>query len=182
MWTRILLLLVCACSASSQNSTPSQLAPAIETLAVASIHVDKHRFKSGEKIKVAILLESGPFGVYIPKSWGQSGGGIPGFSVRMTTLSGNGAETCGLAGDALRTSEPDAKVALNRDFIYLSPHNFIGLKTSLNCPTKRPGKYLIDAWYSPYHPDGDRVAQLPETRGLVLRTGVHAKPVAISIY
>jgi hypothetical protein len=177
-----LLISVFAYATPAQDSASSQPARSVKPLAVASIHVDKHTFKSAEKIEVMILLEAGPGGLYIPKSWGFSGGGIPGFSVNLTTLSGEGAETCGSAADAAPTHEPDARVALNRDFIYLPARQIIGLKTSISCPTKRPGKYLINAFYSPYHIDADRVAQLPETRGLVLLKEVKAKPVAVSIY
>ncbi len=177
-----LLIWLFAYTTLGQDSAPSQTAPDLEPVAVASVHVDKHRFKSGENIDVMILLEAGPGGVYIPKSWGFSGGGIPGFSVLLTTLSGEEAETCGSAADANPTHEPDATVVLNRDFIYLPAQHIIGLKTSILCPTKRPGRYLINAFYSPYHIDTDEVARLPETHGLVLRKGVQAKPVAISIY
>ena len=184
MRTRIAFLLICvfAFTISGQDSVPSQTAPDLEPIAVASIHVDKHSFKSGEDIELTILLEAGPGGVYIPKWWGQLGGGIPGFSVNLTTLSGKGAETCESAGDGWPTHEPDATVALNRDFIYLPAQHIIGLKTAIDCPTKRPGKYFINAFYSPYHIDADEVARLPETHGRVLRKGVRAKPVTISIY
>lgn len=184
MYTRLAYLLVCvfACTASGQDSAPSPSGSDQEPIAIASIHVDKHAFKSGEDIKLTILLEAGRGGVYIPKWWGESGGGIPGFSVSLTTLTGKSAESCGHAADAWPTHEPDATVALNRDFIYLPAEHLVGLKTTVDCPTKRPGKYLINVFYSPYHSDADRVAQLPETHGLVLQKGVQAKPVAISIY
>jgi hypothetical protein len=182
--TSIASLLICtfACTASGQDSASSQPAPDVKPIAVASIHIDKHRFKSGERIELTVLLEAGPGGVYIPKWWGLSGGGVPGFSVHLTTSSGKGAETCGGAGDAWPTHEPDAKVALNRDFIYLPAQHVIGLKTLIVCPTDQPGIYLVNASYSPFHIDADRIAQLPETHGLVLREGVRAKPVAITIY
>jgi len=184
MRTRIasLLISVFALTASGQNSPPSQFAPDFKPLAVASIHVDKHRFKSGEHIGVLILLEAGPGGVYIPKWWGLSGGDVAGFSVSLTTLSGEGAETCGFAADALPKHQPDARVALNRDFVYLPDEQVVGLRTSVMCPTKQPGRYLISGRYSPYHIDADDVAQLPETQGRVLREALQAKPVAISIY
>jgi hypothetical protein len=184
MRARLAFLLICvfAYTTLGHDSVPSQTAPDYEPIAVASVHVDKHSFKSGEDIKLTILLEAGRGGVYIPKWWGQLGGGTPGFSVNLTTLSGKEAETCGSAGDAWPKHEPDATVVLNRDFIYLPAQHIIGLKTAIGCPTKRPGKYLINAFYSPYHIDADEVARLPETHGLVLRKGVQAKPVAISIY
>lgn len=184
MRTRVAFLLICvfAYTTLGQDSVPSQTTSDLEPTAVATVHVDKHSFKSGEKIKLIILLEAGDGGIYIPKWWGELGGGIAGFSVNLTTLSGEGAETCGHAGDAWPTHEPDAKVVLNRDFIYLPAQHIIGLRTAVLCPTNRPGKYLINAFYSPYHLDADEVARLPETHGLVLRKGVQAKPVAISIY
>jgi len=184
MRTRIAFLFICvfAFTTLGQDSVSSQTGSDFEPIAVASIHVDKHSFKSGEEIRPTILLEAGFGGVYIPKWWGQSGGGVSGFSVHLTTLSGEGAETCGTAGDAFPTHDPDATAVLNRDFIYLPEQHIIGLKTVIVCPTKRPGKYLISAHYSPYHSDADEVARLPETHGLVLRKGVQAKPIAISIY
>jgi hypothetical protein len=184
MRTRIACLLTCvfALTTSGRDSVPSLVTPDLEPSSVASIHVDKHSFKSGEEIKLIILLEAGIGGVYIPKWWGELGGGIPGFAVNLTTLSGTSAETCGHSSDAGPTHEPDATVVLNRDFIYLPQQHIIGLKTVIDCPTKRPGKYLINAFYSPTHFDADEVARLPQTHGLVLRKSVQAKPIAISIY
>jgi len=184
MRTRIAFLLICASTfiTSGQDSMPPQVVPAPEPIAVVSIHLDKHGFKSGEDIRPTILLEAGFGGVYLPKWWGELGGGISGFSVHLTTLSGERAETCGTAADAFPTHEPDATVVLNRDFIYLPEQHIIGLKTVIVCPTKRPGKYLINARYSPFHFDADEVARLPQTHGLVLRRVVQAKPIAISIY
>jgi len=176
-----LLIWLFAYTTLVQNSVPSLTPPDLEPIAVASIHVDKHSFKSGEQIELTILLEAGRGGVYIPKWWGQSGGGIPGFSVELTTLSGKGAETCGFAADAWPTHEPDATIVLNRDFMYLPDQHLIGLRSAVHCPKKRPGKYLINGSYSPNHIDADEVARLPETHGLVLRKSVQAKPVAISI-
>jgi hypothetical protein len=180
----VTFLLICgfAFATSGQDSVPSQTGPDFEPLAIASAHLDKHSFKSGEEIEVTVLLEAGPGGVYIPKWWGYRGGGISGFSVNLTTLSGERAELCAGAGDAFPKHEPDATAVLNRDFIYLPGHHIVGLKTAILCPTKRPGKYLINASYSPYHIDADDVARLPETHGRVLKKGVQATPVTISIY
>jgi hypothetical protein len=182
--TTIALLLICvfACAGSGQDVAPAQTSPDREPIAVAAIHVDRHRFKSGEVIHLTILLEAGDSGVYIPKGWGYFGGGSPGFGVRLTTLSGRPAETCRMAGDAWQPPETDPTVALKRDFIYLPAQNIIGLRTTIACPTKRPGQYLINAFYSPYHIDADGVAQLPETHGLVLRKNIQAEPVKISIH
>ena len=184
MRTRTAFLFVCvfAFTTLGQDSVPTQTTPEVDPVAIVSIHIDKHNFKSDEPIELTILLEAGRDGVYIPKSWGQLGGGISGFAASLTTLSGKGAETCGSAADAWPTHEPDAKAVLNRDFIYLPAHNIVGLKTAIPCPTKQPGKYLINAFYSPYHIDAEEVARLPETHGLVLLKAVQAKPVTISIY
>ena len=141
MYAKIAFLLISAFAfaASGQESAPSQSTPDLEPIAVASIRVDKRSFKSGEHIRLTILLEAGPGGVYIPKGWGKSGGGIPGFSANLTTLSGKSAETCGMATDAWSPHESDATVALNRDFIYLPAESIIGLRTAILCPTRRRG-------------------------------------------
>lgn len=179
MRSMIALLLTCvfACTNLGQDSAPD-----VGPVAVASIHVRKHNFRSGEDIEVTILLEAGSGGLYIPKGWGKLGGGIPGFSVMLTTLSGKPVQTCGSASDAWSNHETDAAMVLNRDFIHLPEHNIIGLKTAIVCPTRRHGKYLINASYSPFHVDSESVARLPETHGLVLQRVVEAKPITISIY
>ena len=177
-----LLIIEFAFTASGQDHVPAQTAPEVEPSATASIHVNKHSFKSGEDIEVIILLEGGAGGDYIPKGWGLMGGGIPGFSVYLTTLSGKPAETCGLGGDTWPTHEPDARVVLRRDFIYLPAQHIVGLRTDIGCPTKKPGKYLVNAAYSPFQIDADEVARLPETHGRVLRKVVQAVPVTISIH
>jgi hypothetical protein len=184
MQIKAAFLLICgfAFATSGQDHVSSQTVPGFEPSAVASVHVDKHNFKSGERIELTVLLEGGPGGVYVPKWWGESGGGISGFSVNLTTLSGTRAEVCGSAADAFPEHDPDATAVLNRDFIYLPAQHIIGLKTAIGCPTKQPGKYLINASYSAYHIDADEVARLPETHGRVFKKGVRAKPIEISIY
>jgi hypothetical protein len=184
MQIKAVFLLICgfAFATSRPDQVSSQTVPGFEPSAVASVHVDKHNFKSGEDIEVTVLLEGGPWGVYVPKWWGESGGGMSGFSVNLTTLSGTQAEACGHAADAFPEHNPDAAAVLNRDFIYLPAQHIIGLKTAIYCPTKQPGKYLINAFYSAYHIDAYDVARLPETHGRVLKIGVQAKPIEISIY
>jgi len=123
MRTRIAFLLIGVfVFTTGQDSMPAQAPQDVEPTAVAFIHLDKHSFKSGEVIKLTILLEAGPGGAYIPKSWGEMGGGIPGFSVHLTTLSGRGAETCGMAADALPQHESNATVVLNRDLSISQPN------------------------------------------------------------
>jgi len=185
MHTRLTFLLVAAFafSTSGQDSAPSQSTQDLEPIAIASIHVDKDSFKSGDDITLTFLLEAGPGGIYVPKWWGEMGGGIPGFAVSLETLSGRGAaQTCGVARDAFEKHDPDAAAVLNRDFIYLPAQHIIGLRTRIDCPTKRRGKYLVRGFYSPFNMDADEVARLPETHGRVLRKIVQAQPVPISIY
>jgi hypothetical protein len=59
MGTKIAFLLICgfALITSGQNAVPSQTGLDHEPIAVASIHVDKHSSKSGEDIRLTILLE-----------------------------------------------------------------------------------------------------------------------------
>lgn len=52
------LISMFAYTTPGQDSASSQPAPDVEPLAVASIHVDKHRFESGEDIEVMIFLEA----------------------------------------------------------------------------------------------------------------------------
>ena len=177
-----LIIFAFAFNASGNYSKPSQTLPRAEPAPIAWVHVDKYSFKSGEDIEVTILLEAGESGVYIPKWWGESGGGMPGFKAYLTTLSGNPAQTCGSAADAFKKNEPDAKLVLNRDYIFLPAGQIVGFKTFLTCTPKRPGKYLITASYSPFHFDAEKVAKLPETHGLVLLKEVEAKPVTVRIH
>lgn len=68
-----LLISVFASTTSGQDSVRSQTTPDLEPIAIASIHVDKHSFKSGEDIKLTILLEAGPGGVSHPEEVGTIG-------------------------------------------------------------------------------------------------------------
>ncbi len=65
MRTKVAFLLICvfAHTTLGQDSVPSQTASDLEPIAVATIHVDKHSFKSGEHIELTILLEAGRGGV-----------------------------------------------------------------------------------------------------------------------
>ena len=176
----ILLILSLASRISAQDAAASSSEE--RPLAVASIHVAKHKFKSGEDIDVTLLLEAGPQGVYVAKNWGGAGGGIPGFFLLLESRYGRAGQTCGVAGEALPIAEPDAAKILDRNFIFLGSGQIIGWRTKILCPTHRRGKYWIRATYNPGLHSTNRVAELPETRGLVLAKPVDAKPEEISIY
>jgi hypothetical protein len=66
-----LLISVFAYATPAQDSASSQPARSVKPLAVASIHVDKHTFKSAEKIEVMILLEAG-LAAFTSRSRGDS--------------------------------------------------------------------------------------------------------------
>ncbi len=61
MRAMIAFLLVCVlvCGTSGRDFVPSQTSPDREPIAVASIHIDKHRFKSGEDIQLMKLANPG---------------------------------------------------------------------------------------------------------------------------
>jgi hypothetical protein len=158
-------------------------ASASETpLAVVTIHVAKHSFKVGENIEVTLFLEPGPNGVYVSKEWGQAGGLITGFYANLETVGGRDTQTCGFAVDGWKPPDPDATNSLERNFIFLRPGQLIAWRTILGCLTHRRGKYRIRASYNPREIDTERVAELPDTKGLVLRQPVEAKRVEVSIY
>jgi len=177
----ILLILSLASRISAQDAASSSSEG--RPLAVASIHVTKHAFKSGEDIEVTLLLEAKPPGVYIAKNWGTAGGGIPGFSLRLESRYGRyGGQTCGMAADAGPIIDPEPAKIFERNFIFLNSGQIIGWHTKIPCATHRRGKYWITATYSPGIEKIQEVAELPETRGLVLAKPTAAKPVEISIY
>lgn len=166
-------------AAWSQTSTH---ASSVVQLAVVEITPDKFIYAPGESISVRVVLKPTESGVYIAKEWGEAGGNIPGFNVGLKTLDGKWAQTCGhgsVADYLGGLPEPDEWL-LTR-FLYLPPGNFIGWHTTIECAPRQRGRYVLEASYVPNLPQTERVAALPQARGLVVLRKIDAQPVRIQI-
>ena len=183
--TMRLEFLVSACIlgiAGTATCSQTTDASSVVQLAVVEITPTKFIYTPGEPINVRVILKPTGAGVYIAKEWGEAGGNIPGFNVRLKTLDGKWAQTCGHGSVAdYFGGLPAPDEWLRTQFLYLPWGNFIGRDTTVDCATKQPGTYILDASYEPHYPQTERVANLPQAKGLVVLHKIDARPVRIRI-
>lgn len=150
--------------------------------AIVEIHLSKRAYAPGEEIELSLILKPVRDGIYIAKSWGETGGNIPGFRINLTTVEGRPAQSCGsgsvadYAADARTPSQ-----LLDSEFMYLPAGRFIGWQTSVRCPPTKQGKYRLQALYEPNNPYTLRVATLPQAQGRVLTNTIESQPIEVEI-
>jgi hypothetical protein len=118
----------------------------------------------------------------VSRHLGVAMGNWPGFSVWLETLDGHSAQRC-RNGGAMDFAGllPSPSEVLNKEFIFLKPGEERKLEMRISCPPNKAGAYRIQAAYSPDYPETDKVAELPETRGLVLHKRIQAELVGIDV-
>lgn len=146
------------------------------------IRMDKRTFKPDDSIPVYVDLEALGEGVYIAKEWGQARENIPGFWFVLKTEDGRPAQSCGsgAVADYAGPLPPPSQV-FKKEFFLLAAGKSIGIGHDLPCVRPVPGRYRIEAGYRPNYPQTAKIAQLPETRGLVLDHELNAVPITIEI-
>jgi len=152
-----------------------------EELAKVVIRMDKRIFKPDESIPVYVDLEALGEGVYIAKEWGQSGRNIPGFWITLRTEDGRPVQSCGSGSDAIPTGLRPPSEVFKQDFFLLAAGHSIGVGHDLPCVRPNPGRYRVEAGYSPNHFHTAKIARLPEAHGLVLDHELRAVPITIEI-
>jgi hypothetical protein len=153
-----------------------------EELARVVVRMDKRTFKPDESIPVYVDLEAVGEGVYIAREWREAGGKLPGFWIILKTEDGRTAQSCGTGSvvDYAGPLPPPSEV-FKKEFFLLAAGHSIGIGHDLPCVRPIPGRYRIEAGYSPNYPQTAKVAQLPEARGLVLDHELNAVPITIEI-
>ena len=141
------LLFVCAASiVSAKAQGPQEVIPPPHVW--IELTVDKKVYGRRESVRFkAILKNIDPRGFYISKSFYEAGGGIAGFYVYGTQLSGKkGGVNCGTGvGDFIRATESRSpEEILREDFLPLRPGGFVGYEgTYQPCVISNPGEYEI---------------------------------------
>jgi len=153
-----------------------------EQRATVEVHLAKHEYIVGEEIVLSLILRPTGEGIYIADNWGEAGENIPGFRVRLTTVDGKLAQSCGRGSVAEYVADTATPAQhLVAEFLYLPANNFIGWETNIPCPTTERGTYLVKAFYEPNNPHTLSVAKLTSTHGRVITNAVEAKAVEIKI-
>jgi hypothetical protein len=132
--------------ASAQTPEPQEVIPAPH--ARVELTVDKKVYGRREAVKFrAILVNDDPRGFYISKSFYDAGGGVAGFYVYGTQLSGKkGGQKCtAMAGDAFGPRESRSpEQILKEDFLPIQPGGFVGYEgTYQPCVISNSGEYEI---------------------------------------
>jgi hypothetical protein len=150
--------------------------------AIVEIHLSKRAYAPGEEIELSLILKPVGDGIYIAKTWGETGGNIPGFGINLTTVEGRPAQSCGSGSVAdYAANTRTSSQLLDTEFMYLPAGRFIGWETSVRCPPTEQGKYRLQALYEPNNPYTLRVATLPQSQGRVLTSKIESQPLEIQI-
>src|SRR3954470_3154329 len=119
---------------------------------VLKMTVSKQVLKAAETLTVRFQMKNeGRFPVWVPKGWGQAGGGVPGFFVSVTQLSGTKKKCPEMALDGVVDDDSDSADLLRKNYVLLNPESFIGWEQRIDpCFIANPGKYKIEGSYSPH--------------------------------
>jgi hypothetical protein len=184
----VLVLFAGIAQSSHESSNDHKVGDAIHSLrhppltssalATVVIKPSKPVYRLGESITASVSLVAGDRGVYVSRHLGAATGNWPGFSIWLETLDGQSAQTCGHGGAAdFGGPLPPPSEVLKKEFIFLKPGEERQLDMGIDCPPVKRGAYRIQAAYSPDYPQTDKVAELPETHGLVLRERIQGELV-----
>jgi len=141
------LLFFCAGAvASAQTQEGQEVIPAPHVR--IELTLDKKVYGRREPVTYkAVLKNVDPRGFYISKSFHEGGGGIAGFYVYGTQLSGKrgGVNCSAMAADDFRSEElRSPEQILKEDFLPLRPGGFVGYEGKYQpCTISNPGEYEI---------------------------------------
>jgi hypothetical protein len=146
-WLTVAPLL--AVFAFGQGSSPQHIPPPKLT-----VSTDKAVYHLGEPIHIKFELKnesSEP--IYIPKEWGRSGEGVPGFYEYIEQLQGaKGTMTCDPTAVSRRiyTKRKKPEELLSAYYLLLGENQSISSQIeAAGCETQTAGKYRVRAEYSP---------------------------------
>jgi hypothetical protein len=149
------------------------------------ITTNKKIYVVGEPIRFrALLVNTSSSATWISKAFWYSGGGIAGFQVNISQLSGKKPSACSVwAGDRFGSSDSRTpEQILKDDYILFGPNQIVGFEDRYSrCAKYYPGKYEIVAKYSPSDLNQDRVRDLKTNNALVLSGTCRSDPVTFEI-
>ena len=129
----------------------------------------------------ATLVNTDPRGFYISKSFQEAGGGVAGFYIAVSQLSGkkDGSGCSTHVGDAFRATETRSpEQILKEDYFPLQPGGFVGWSSEYSpCNVNSRGEYEITAEYFTSDLSQKFVRSLVIKRQRVLDGKFRSKPV-----
>jgi hypothetical protein len=145
----------------------------------------KRVYAPGEPIRFRVLImNKGSSAFWISKAFSRGGGGVAGFDVTITQLSGRKPSKCGdSAGDRFLASEPRTpEQILKEDYFVLRPMEVVGFEGQYSkCDRYYAGKYQITAEYSAQDANQARVKSLRIQEAPVLDGTYRSDPVTFMI-
>jgi hypothetical protein len=142
----VVLVLICIANVTCAQEQEQREAPTPHTRIELTLDKKVYGRREGVKFK-AMLMNVDSNGFYVSKSFYEAGGGIAGFYVYGTQLSGkrDGFPCTMGAGDAFRRTESRSpEQILKEDFLRLSPGGLVGYEGEYKpCAVSNPGEYEI---------------------------------------
>ena len=145
----VLFLLCWSWSASAQDS--SRELQVLGRGFRVEIKTSKSTYAVDEPVRVTtVLRNTGNTNLYISKHFSEALGGMAGFFVSVTQLTGKPSKIgCVMAGDPF--PRPDSRTAeqvLSEDYLLLPPGALVGFESQYRgCVVKYPGTYQVTAEY-----------------------------------
>jgi hypothetical protein len=181
---RIATVLLIATSVFAQQETAKR------PLLKVTISDVKPTYSVGDYPTFRVTLTNvGDAPIYIPKGFGEAGGGIPGFTHKVTFISGKPPEIgCGGNGDAMDDGKRTAEQIFRETYMILMPGEFVGREFEVQrCEFgttgkhRAWGKFRIEISYWPWIQRWKEVAALPDLKFHVASEEVKAEPFEINI-
>jgi hypothetical protein len=175
-WVTAVILLTVTVFLQAQTASKTSQTPNLRV----EVKTDKTDYAVGEAIYVTTTLANvGNSVAYIAKTFFESGGGIAGFSVSVSQLTGKRAEHgCSRARDRFCLREARTlKQILQEDFLRLAPGAIVGYRfLYAGCVVAHSGTYEITSTYCACDCNTELVRSLPEYANQIARGALISKP------
>lgn len=156
------------------------------TLATLRMQTDRSPYRRDAPLEVTLTLKAGSNGVYLPAYFGDFMKTCEhGFAATLLTMAGKSADlsahSCMRGGGLHNGPGIDTAQAHLADFIHLEPGEMRTWHTTLETARFEPGRYCLYGEYLSYAYMIDKVAQLPEVKGLMAKGRIAATPLLIDL-
>jgi hypothetical protein len=154
-------------------------------LATLRMRTERSMNRQDAPLEVTLTLKAGANGVYLPAYFGDFMKTCEhGFSATLLTMAGRSADlhATGCTGGGLHSGPGiDTAQAELTDFIRLEPGEMHTWHTTLKTSALSRGRYCLYGEYLSYAYMIDKVAQLPEVKGLMAKGKITATPLLIDL-
>jgi hypothetical protein len=155
------------------------------SLATLRMQTDRSMYRRDAPLEVTLTVKAGSNGVYLPAYFGDFMKTCEhGFFATLLTMAGKSVDlhAPGCTGGGLHAGPGiDTAQAELANFIRLEPGEMRTWHTTLKTSALSRGRYCLYGEYLSYAYMIDKVAELPEVRGLMAKGKITATPVLIDL-